>query len=167
MKLAEVLKQEFRFYLDLDGVLNDFNSEVEKHVGRDWDKLHPTVFWLKLSANPPHLFLNSQPLPDAFELVQYLQQFDFSCLGSLPLATGQLKTAEADKREWLVKHFEITRADFVVGGRKKAKFAKSKYDVLIDDTPRNITAWSAAGGTGILHTSAADTIQKIDLLLKR
>jgi 5'(3')-deoxyribonucleotidase len=167
MKLAEILKPNFRFYLDLDGVLNDFEAEVEKHLGKDWKNLHPAIFWRKLSLNPPHLFLNSQPLPDAFELVQYLEQFDFSCLGSLPLKTGVLKTAEQDKREWLLKHFNITRADFVYGGRKKAKFANSKYDVLIDDTICNIEAWEKAGGTAILHTSAADTIKKLNILQKR
>ena len=39
-----------------------------------------------------------------------------------------------------------------------------KKNVLIDDRPKNIEAWEAAGGIGILHTSAADTIDQLKKL---
>ena len=34
-------------------------------------------------------------------------------------------------------------------------------NVLIDDEPKNIEAWEDAGGIGILHTSAKETINKL------
>ena len=34
-------------------------------------------------------------------------------------------------------------------------------NVLIDDRPKNIEAWENAGGIGILHTSAKETINKL------
>ena len=36
--------------------------------------------------------------------------------------------------------------------------------VLIDDRPKNIEAWEANGGTGIIHTSAAETIKELKKL---
>ena len=37
-------------------------------------------------------------------------------------------------------------------------------NVLIDDRQKNIDAWVAAGGIGIVHTSAADTIEQLKTL---
>ena len=34
-------------------------------------------------------------------------------------------------------------------------------NVLIDDFPQNIKEWDAAGGIGILHTSAAESIKRL------
>ena len=39
-------------------------------------------------------------------------------------------------------------------------------NVLIDDRPKNIEAWEAAGGIGIIHTSAKETIEKLKELRK-
>ena len=36
--------------------------------------------------------------------------------------------------------------------------------ILIDDKKEAIEPWEAAGGIGILHTSAADTIRKLKTL---
>ena len=39
-----------------------------------------------------------------------------------------------------------------------------KGSVLIDDRQKNIDAWIEAGGIGILHTSAANTINQLKAL---
>ena len=41
-----------------------------------------------------------------------------------------------------------------------------KNNVLIDDRPKNIEAWEAAGGIGIIHTSAKNTIEQLKKLRK-
>ena len=41
------------------------------------------------------------------------------------------------------------------------KFGKDGFWKLIDDRKSNIDQWIASGGIGILHTSAADTIQQL------
>lgn len=184
MKVAEILanipleqllyceeKAQWRIYCDSDGVLNDFDSECTKHLGPTWKDWPAGKFWGVLSKRPSHFFLHSQPLPDANDLISYLKHqevhhgHEFSILGALPRPTGKLATAEEDKRDWLLQHFQLTKADFIIGGRRKAGFAKSKRDILIDDTPRNVEAWENAGGTGVLHTSAKDTIEQLKKLL--
>lgn len=39
------------------------------------------------------------------------------------------------------------------------------HQILIDDRPRNIMDWNAAGGRGILHTSTAITLGELDDIL--
>ena len=48
-------------------------------------------------------------------------------------------------------------------GSQKAAFA-IEGAVLIDDREKNINAWVEAGGIGILHTSAANTIDQLKAL---
>lgn len=54
----------------------------------------------------------------------------------------------------------------VNGGKAKAQMARPG-DILIDDLPRNIDDWRAAGGTGILHTDARSTLRALALLSRQ
>jgi hypothetical protein len=45
----------------------------------------------------------------------------------------------------------------------KAAYAKPNH-ILIDDREKSIQPWREAGGIGILHTSAADTISQLQKL---
>ena len=46
---------------------------------------------------------------------------------------------------------------------RKQEFA-TPQSILIDDRKDNIDRWKEAGGIGIYHTSAADTIQQLKKL---
>ena len=48
----------------------------------------------------------------------------------------------------------------VVSGKDKKEFAAPNH-ILIDDRPHSIDPWREAGGIGIQHTSAADTIAQL------
>ena len=50
-------------------------------------------------------------------------------------------------------------------GSQKAAFAHKKA-VLIDDREKNIDCWVEAGGIGILHTKADDTIAKLNEIIE-
>ena len=72
-----------------------------------------------------------------------------------------------DKVEWIKKYVDpsvVVNCTFT--GSQKAAYAQKK-NVLIDDRPKNIEAWEAAGGIGILHTSAAETIEQLKKLRKK
>ena len=69
-----------------------------------------------------------------------------------------------DKQEWIkqwVDPFVVTTCTY--SGSQKAAFA-IEGAVLIDDREKNINAWVEAGGIGILHTSAANTIDQLKAL---
>ena len=71
-----------------------------------------------------------------------------------------------DKKSWIKKYVSpsvVVNCTFT--GAQKSAYAL-KNNVLIDDRPKNIEAWEAAGGIGIIHTSAADTISQLKELRK-
>ena len=66
-----------------------------------------------------------------------------------------------DKIYWIRKHVDpkviITAT---IKGEDKAAFARPSH-VLIDDRKSNIKAWTQAGGIGVLHRTADDTIDQL------
>ena len=59
-----------------------------------------------------------------------------------------------------IKILNNVNEEIFVPAPEKAKFA-GKNHILIDDLEKNITAWEAAGGIGILHKNANDTINTL------
>ena len=68
---------------------------------------------------------------------------------------------EEQKREWVKKH--IGNEVFVncCLSKDKPRYC-AKGDILIDDFEPNIREWEKAGGIGILHKNATDTIEKLN-----
>ena len=70
-----------------------------------------------------------------------------------------------DKFKWIRKHVDIdVLVTCTLKGKDKAIYARPEH-VLIDDKASNITAWQNAGGIGIHHTHAKDTINCLTKLL--
>jgi hypothetical protein len=78
------------------------------------------------------------------------------------------KNAARGKRIWVSRELgPDTKVNLASNGPEKAKWVKSKYDILIDDLPENIKKWNEAGGAGILHKNVLDTKRQLDILLSR
>lgn len=151
-------------YVDLDGVLVDFYNATSRILGAHYKSLPPGEAWGRLQE-VDHLFLGLPMLSDAKVLWEGIQGRGLlHILTATPQPTGKLHTAPGDKREWVRKHICDAVPVIVVGhGLEKAKWARPG-DVLIDDLPRNIDAWVAAGGTGILHRNAESTLKQLAAL---
>ena len=66
-----------------------------------------------------------------------------------------------DKNEWIKRYVDPgVVVTCTMTGSQKAAFA-FEGSVLIDDRQKNIEAWENAGGIGILHTSAKETIETL------
>jgi len=63
------------------------------------------------------------------------------------------------KTEW-VQRLPNLRKLYFASAKNKVKFARPD-SILIDDRKDTIDAWNAAGGVGIFHTSAEDTIKQL------
>ena len=164
-------------FLDLDGCVADFPKLLESLYGTaDYDAIRDKIgagnLWKEL-GQIDHLFLNLEPMPNFNTLFNYLNSLflsrkidRFEILTSIPRPTDKLHTAREDKIDWVRKYLDsYIPVNIVVGGTEKAKYVRSKYDVLIDDLPRNIEEWNKAGGTGILFTNNADAISELDKFL--
>ncbi len=154
-----------KIYLDLDGVFADFDSRFEELFRNVQIDRHSNDIWKHL-ASVPSFFANVELMPESTRIISMLQHHDLEFLTALPIPTGTLVTADADKRGWVAKHISRSmKVNTVVGGRNKINYLKTNPGaVLIDDYQRNITLWNDAGGIGILHTSVTSTIEKLDSL---
>ena len=108
------------------------------------------------------MFRRLNPLPDAWKLVDY-------CLNSgihteILTAAGTVNRTLVikDKIDWIRRYVNphwIVIPTF--SGSQKAAFAHKKA-VLVDDREINIKCWVEAGGIGILHKTADDTIKQLN-----
>jgi len=175
MLLEELLPQEepderpnFKIYVDMDGVLADFEVGIGKLLGDGYDDAkynsdskYRSDMWRavsKYSKEGGQLWSELPMMSDAKELWNYVEQYNPEILtaGGNP-AYG----AEAQKRRWVPWVLGSNAKVHVVRkSADKAQFATTD-SILIDDQKKSIDPWVAAGGIGILHKSAADTINKL------
>lgn len=156
--------------IDLDGVLVDFDGAARRLLGRPYADTPAAEAWGVLDKTP-RLYRDLAPLPDAMELWEGIQAFAARegnvrarILSALPQLTNRLTTAPADKIGWVRAHLSPQIWVVLVnGGGEKALIARPG-DILIDDLERNVRAWRAAGGVGVLHTSARATLARLNEL---
>ena len=67
------------------------------------------------------------------------------------------------KNIWIDNHLGVNVNRVITRRSKKIKYCK-RGDILIDDYANTVHEWTAAGGIGILHTSASETIQQLKRL---
>jgi hypothetical protein len=156
---------ENTIFLDMDGVVADFDRFVIEELGRPSDaNADDPGLWEALKPYP-HFFSVLQPTPYAFELWEQanLLGSDVVFLTAVP-RTMKFEHAEEDKIAWAKKYFGD---DVVV---RFGPYAHDKWqhayagDILVDDRTSNVKDWiNKAGGIGILHSGAdhQDTIDRL------
>lgn len=156
-------------YLDMDGVVADFDKYAEELLGRKigWGDSTQDLTgeeWAKL-ASVDRLYYQLPLMPDATKLVAYVKslstRFQVGFLTAIPRRTT-IPSARDDKQAWVNKYFPGMRMDIGPYSHDKQKWC-SPGDILVDDRPSNIREWNAAGGFAIYHTGDVDaTIKRIN-----
>lgn len=134
---------EFEIFVDLDGVLSDFDSHAKAHGKYDdkgetkWDSLD-LEWWVTMPA-----------YPGAWTFYDGLRK-----LGGVRILTAPVPQAAcfAGKAQWLENergHFALLGL-IICRASDKAFLARPNH-ILIDDREKNIREWVAAGGIGIHH----------------
>ena len=155
-------------YCDMDQVLADFLGGAEKALGASYtDK----SYWMRddtgdkkkeLSKKEPNLFKNLEWMSDGKKLWNFIQRHEPAILSAFP---SWNKNSRRDKASWVNRHLNVSSEKVhLVKRPEKRRYAVSKKgqpNILIDDHPKNIKEWQAAGGIGILHRSASETIKKL------
>jgi len=148
-------------YLDMDGVVADFDSYVSILLGRKigWDSSTDLTDeeWERL-ASVDRLYYQFSLMPDATKLVAYVKslstRFHVGFLTAVP-RRSTIPSAKDDKQAWVNKYFPGMRMDIGPYSHHKQKWCKPG-DILIDDRPSNIEQWTAVGGIAIYHTGDVD-----------
>ena len=161
---------DYKVYVDMDGVVADFDQrfldlsgmmprEYEAKYGRD-------AFWefIDEGENKLKFWIGIPQMSDAQSLMDYVSQYDYEMLTSPSIKQQSLM----GKGLWIKNH--TNKGLFKSKPKVNYRFAKNKVEfaapnhILIDDRADTINNWNIAGGIGILHTSAANTISQLKKL---
>lgn len=171
MKLKNLVKtNSYVLFVDLDGVLADFVAGVSKLVP-DYDEKkyqqdpkYRHKMWKAVADYTKEggkLWAELDLMPDAMVLWDYVSKYPDT---EILTATGDPEYGAAEqKREWVLKHLGNVKVNIVRQSKEKARWAEQNH-ILIDDMQKSIGPWEEAGGIGILHTSAANTINELKKL---
>ncbi|MCC7364711.1 MAG: hypothetical protein IT303_10090 [Dehalococcoidia bacterium] len=146
------MDRERDLFLDLDGVLADFDAQVGALFGRAPDRIPPGVLWGR-AAKTPGFFESMPKTPDADELWAFCEPHEPTILTGLPRGTW----AGPQKRTWVARHFGVEVPVITCMARDKWSFA-TPGAVLVDDTTKFAHLWEQTGGVFVQHTSARETI---------
>jgi len=142
-------------YVDMDGVLCDFNKAVENITGKQFShgdigegRLHKIIdnagveFWSEMP-----------PMPFGLQLWNHLKGHNPILLSS----PGSYKYSREGKRLWKEKYLGDPP---MILDNDKGKYAR-KNTLLIDDWDKNIKEFTAAGGKTIEYLDYYTTVKML------
>ncbi len=155
-----------RCFLDIDGVLADFDSGAHKALGLSFDKGHwpytrgPGGWdWyeelgLSLEEFDSHLgfdfWANLEWMPDGHDILRTVLRF-FSPKQITLLTTPMPNVMSASgKVAWVKEHLPAYDNSLMVITDSKSVLAQVPGAVLVDDCQKNVNQWRAAGGVAVL-----------------
>ncbi len=153
--------RRFRLFVDLDGVLADFDRGVLEATGRYPTQMSDREMW-PLVAKVSGFYEHLPWMPDGRQLWEYVVPFNPIICTGLPRGNW----AEPQKRQWCRRELGTEVPVLTCLSRDKGQAAREFLDadetpILIDDRLKSQPGWVDLGGLFVLHTSAQDSIQAL------
>jgi 5'(3')-deoxyribonucleotidase len=147
-------------YLDMDGVLADFNSAARRYLSASREEERaaaangrwPVEKW-RLLARQQHFYRDLPKTAIADRLVEQALQFeatlgwDIRILTAIPKGNDMPEVFQ-DKFEWINEYYPGLRVHFGPYSEDKQLHCQSG-DILVDDRTSNCTEWRNAGGIAV------------------
>lgn len=152
----------------MDGVLCNFEKRFTELYGKDAlgarDRKNFTTNWPNFIMDGN--FESLEWFPGGKELLDFIQNETDWEVEILSSSGGEKFHSEvaAQKVVWLCNKGIPYKANIVPGRKHKTAYATPET-ILIDDTEDIIVNFNAAGGLGILHKDANETLAKLRTLL--
>lgn len=162
-----------KLYIDMDGVLADFDRGVLELAGmtptpingvrdahyddRMWDAVRKV----------DHFYGRLEPMPGARDMFDALwARYGSACeiLTGIPKPRRNIAHAAEDKLAWVRRELSGDVVVNIVLREQKPDFCAGRDCVLIDDAARNIRDWENMGGTGLLFTGPEAVFAALDAL---
>lgn len=152
--------ENVKIFCDMDGVLVDFDKGYHKLTGRHiaGQFFTDNHFWDPINDAGYDFWINLEWLSDGKDLWNYISPYNPQILS----APSRQNDSRVAKHDWVRR--ELPGTQLLLRSAKHKKDFAAPNHILIDDRLDNIEGWIGAGGIGIHHTSAQDTIEKLKKL---
>jgi hypothetical protein len=139
-------------FLDLDGVLADFDRGVQAVTGRRPEELPLKAMWAAL-ARAPRFFETLELMHDAEALWRFCAPHRPTILTGLPLGAW----APEQKKRWVTRVLGADVPVITCMSRDKPRWSGPGH-ILVDDRASAREGWEREGGRFIHHVSAERSI---------
>jgi len=161
------------FYLDMDGVIADWNKGVEDILGyikEDPNSHYNDADWAKITTNE-RMYRDLPVMGRAGALVSLAKAFEVQLGWDVRFLTAVPKGNDVhwafwDKCLWAQEHFPGIPVHFGPFAKDKCTHCRPG-DILVDDRHSNCVEWRAAGGIAVeVHPGKyEDAISEVKMLL--
>ncbi len=161
----------YKLFLDLDGVLADFEKGVLKFTGKRPREYNPPKTMWKPVSEIDDFYNKLDWMPDGKFLWKSLKPFDPVILTGIPM--GDIPWAE-QKRKWVNSHLGKDTPLLIKRPREtkleaSIKAFSTEYSfegkesewILIDDDLKHMPPWETGGGIFIHHTDSKKTLETL------
>ena len=153
-------------YVDMDGVIADFDKGIENITGKRPDVLTKDDMWKAIERHGRVRFFADLPWMDGgeemwmFIVNNFLNVKILTALGKQDLVDGKNTKG---KRAWLQRNIpSLSDSDIIMVANKHKKRHYSKSgDIIIDDREVVVDEWNKNGGIGLLYKTASETIERL------
>ena len=154
-----------RIYLDMDGVLVNFEKQLEDTIKMPiskWTKLGRKERWDPIIANKK--FWSDGPwLNEGKKLFNFVKKYQPHILSAY-VEHAHDPNCIPGKRKWAMRNTGIPMNRINLVMRSQKQTYASPASILIDDYEKNTKEFTARGGTGITFKSANQTIAELKKL---
>ncbi len=148
----------FQLFVDMDGVLVDFDGGVDTLGAIAGPRDGYSDFWKILHGLGPeeveNWWANLGWAPGGQILWNFVKKYDPTILSSPDISPGFQEACEAGKKRWIKKNLNPF-PPFIF--EKQKWMHASKFGILIDDTKKKLIPWEEHGGSGIFYQTGNPT----------
>jgi cytidyltransferase-like protein len=159
--LKTEVKEKYEVYCDMDGVLVDFERGYEELTGKNIRGNHVKGdgdFWQPITDAGVEFWTKLKWMSDGKQLWDYIKKRKPNLLS----APSREESSRIGKHIWVENN--IPGVNLILRAADKKQEFASPNAILIDDRADNVQRWKDAGGVGIHHTSAENTINELEKL---
>lgn len=151
------MAEKLTVFVDMDGVLADFDTGYEQRFGARPSKMFDNADWDAVRG-AKGFYASLPPMPDFDELWAGLAALNPVILTGVPRSVGE---APANKRAWVDRHIGPDQPMITCASRDKSLHIRAPGDILIDDWDKHKALWIERGGVWITHVSAANSLAEL------
>lgn len=164
MRLKQYLIEQtkFKVYVDMDGVLTDFEAQFFKFFKKKPSQIKggDKDFWETVDKGGLEFWSDMPWLGGSKKFWNYVKQFNPTILSA---PARSLPQSRQGKKIWVKR--ELGNTPLILKRAREKKVYANKNSILIDDMVKNVSDWNGAGGIGIRFKSPEQAIKDLKQII--